>query len=453
MTGKAEDTLYPNYIKEHIKQRGYTIQEVANKVDIPRRTITDYVTGKRPVPRENLKKLARYLRCSVNELIAEPVHGSLYNEKLKSQKTSAASIKEEQIALPLELGSHDMDVLRREILQQVLGVTGATFVIPLHDTLNSVDTLSVQHLNIPMSNADIEEFLVQCAASITACWYLLHGSQLTVVDTVLATCLQKLTRLAQQPSKYQKSAAILASQGYLLRGLLAHHQMKFSLRKAYCQEAIQYGTIAEERNLQVAAMIQLGNTLYHTHELERALITFQKAYSYIDEVSPLLRSCIYMRVAMASSRFKPDDAISNMTMALKIFPEHPNSDPSILFAEYNISNLHLVEGLVYLNLGEHYPDNSYYQQSQKTFAHARKIFTTAAVSERNRIEVVNYQAKVAVAIGDQEQVYSYLTEGISGAKELGSQKRLQETVDVYRQARKLWPEEPRIRELADLFMM
>lgn len=63
---------YPNYIRYYCKQQGYTLQDLAEKIGLPRRTLTDYVTGVRPVPRTWLTKIARTLGCSIKELIPSP---------------------------------------------------------------------------------------------------------------------------------------------------------------------------------------------------------------------------------------------------------------------------------------------------------------------------------------------------------------------------------------------
>src|SRR5579863_3182213 len=63
---------YPNDLRFCIRQQGYTIQEVAARTGIPRRTLSDYLAGSRPIPRAFLKKLARVLHCSIHEIIPEP---------------------------------------------------------------------------------------------------------------------------------------------------------------------------------------------------------------------------------------------------------------------------------------------------------------------------------------------------------------------------------------------
>jgi hypothetical protein len=77
---------------------------------------------------------------------------------------------------------------------------------------------------------------------------------------------------------------------------------------------------------------------------------------------------------------------------------------------------------------------------------------SASISERNRVQIMNYQAKTAVALKDQEQFCKYLIQGIQGAKMLGSQMRRQEAMTIYWQGREIWPNDVPVKNLAELFL-
>lgn len=64
---ESRKRAYPNYIRYYLKQQGYSIQELSQRTGISRRSLTDYLGGTRAVPRVNLKKIARVLRCSIHE--------------------------------------------------------------------------------------------------------------------------------------------------------------------------------------------------------------------------------------------------------------------------------------------------------------------------------------------------------------------------------------------------
>jgi DNA-binding SARP family transcriptional activator len=303
------------------------------------------------------------------------------------------------------------------------------------------------------STLPMEEFLPQCAASLAACWHLMQGNEIAVVEEVLPTYLPTLVNQALQPSPSQQTAAALAAQGYLLKGLLALHRMQFSTRALYCQEAVTYAGIAQDYNLQAAALMHLGSAFYYGKESIQALQTFQQAFPLLEKVSPLLQSCIQMRMGMAAAACnQKQEAFRHMGMAREGFPAHPEDDPSSLYAEYGVANVYLVEGLAYLDLHEHHPGSTYGRQAWETFVQVGTLLPTISLSERNRVQILNYQAQAAVAIGDQDRFREYLMQGIQGANSLGSQKRRQEAIDAYKQARLVWPHDSEVQALADMFV-
>ena len=299
------------------------------------------------------------------------------------------------------------------------------------------------------------EFLSRCTASIVACWHLMRGSQFIAVGELLPKYLPQLVILAQQPSPYQRLAAGLTIQGYLLKGLLAFHRLNFSERETYSKEALRYTHVAADRNLEVAVLAYLAYTLYYNNKPQQALRRFQEILSSIDEVSPLLQSHVYTGLAHASARCnQKQDALTYIIKAHEAFPQKPEEDPCFLFAEHSISQLYMHEGAMYLDLGENYPDEEYYRQAKNAFARVnlKALHSTIVVPERVRIETMNYQARVAVELRQMEEARNFLIEGANGAKLLNSEKRRQETIAVYNAALDVWPHESQIQELADLFI-
>jgi hypothetical protein len=110
-------------------------------------------------------------------------------------------------------------------------------------------SLSYLMLPEPPSPLYAEEFLAQCTAGITTCWHLMQESSFAVVESILQTYIPTLETLAQQPSRYQKTAASLTTQGYRLNGILALHHNNFRARDVYFQQAVQYSEIVENPSL------------------------------------------------------------------------------------------------------------------------------------------------------------------------------------------------------------
>lgn len=305
----------------------------------------------------------------------------------------------------------------------------------------------------PMATAFAEDFLAQCAASMTACWHLMRGNQLSVVDEVLQAYLPILETLAQQPSKYQSAAANLAAQGYRINGILALHRNNLREREVYCQQAVRYGELAGDASLLVSAFISLASTFYYGQDPIKAARIYQQALVYQGNIPPLLLARVYVELAVVYAQQRQEqEALRYMCLAQERYPEYPEADPSFLYAEFSPSSMILEEGLTHLALAHHYPDGQYSHQAWNAFARIEQVKTPTPVPERIRIEIINHQATTALALKDVDAFCDRLEQGVNGAKRLGSERRRQEAIEVYKNARKIWPNEARVRELADLFV-
>jgi hypothetical protein len=67
-------------------------------------------------------------------------------------------------------------------------------------------------------------------------------------------------------------------------------------------------------------------------------------------------------------------------------------------------------------------------------------------------EITNYRAKTALMLRERDAFCGYLEQGIRGAHLLGSQKRRDEAMILYRDASLLWPDEKSVKALKDAFL-
>ena len=291
-----------------------------------------------------------------------------------------------------------------------------------------------------------EEFLPLCAASVTACWYLMSGSDFTLVEHVLPQYLPRLEALAKQPSRVQKEAARLASHGYQISGLLSLHRNDLQARERHLQRAIQYAAISEDVNLEVAAITKQGNTYYYCASPNQMLDMSQQALPHINNVIPLVRSRAYLGLAAAHAQCGDEqEALRYSGMAYETFPQDAQNTIVTPYAGFGRGELIFWEGITQLELG-------HAKDAWNTFARSIDPQSTAPVSERMRVEIVNHQAETAISLRDLDLFCAYLEQGIRGAEALGSQKRRSEAFDIHRQALKVWPHEPRIKALRELFV-
>ncbi|MGH2480568.1 MAG: hypothetical protein ACRDHW_13010, partial [Ktedonobacteraceae bacterium] len=294
-----------------------------------------------------------------------------------------------------------------------------------------------------------EEFLPQCAASLTACWHLLRGQEFLLVEKVLTRYLPTLADLAHQPSIRQQEAASLATQGYRIIGIVAQHQTKTAARDIYYQQAVQYAEIAGKPGLLAAALI--SRAYYHKNP-SKTLPLYQRGLLLQEELSPLLLSRLYARLAVVSAQQDEEqDALRYLNLAKERYPEHPETDPGFLYAEFSPASLIMEEGFMYLSLTQQ-GKTEYAEQAWETFAQVEQWPSSIPVPARIQVEIVNHQTRTSLAMNDLERFCSYLEQGVNGAKFLHSGQRMQEALNNYKLARSQWPSETRVQSLAESFL-
>ncbi len=307
-----------------------------------------------------------------------------------------------------------------------------------------------------------EELVPACTASITACWHLMAGRDFTAVERALSQYFPLLVTWAQESSTNQRTSAYLAAQGYLLLGLVSLHQLSmpknFQQRFFYCQQAVEYAQEAGDPSLTVASLIHLGGAASDLGQLPNMLRHHQQAMRDVDTIPPLLQSKLYAETAYAYARNgQIPEALSHIGKARDLFPGEVVKDaPSYLSTDYGLFSLILFEGQTLLDIGRNEGDSfqgqMHYAQAQAALAQVEQFPTTFFFPERFRVEIVNQQAMAAVKVGNLEQFRTYLIDGARGAKVLHSEKRQKEVLANWKEARKVWPHEPLVTELADLLL-
>ncbi len=312
----------------------------------------------------------------------------------------------------------------------------------------------------------LEEFLPACTASISACWHLMMGDGLPTVVAQLPTYLPALEMLAQRPSRYQKIAAHLTAQGYLLMNLVAsHNNLNFSLKEVYCQRAEHYGSIAEDQALSLTAMTKLAGTFYMENKLNKALYVYEKAMALVsdprNQVSPFLQNQVFGQAAQAYARSgQVQDALRCVSKAREVPLEQAHHEqPMYLAADWGMFSSLSWTAQTYEYLGNLALDRGLVKRSrvlytgvQQTLTQIETLGPTIVVPEFWRVEVILHQAKTAIDLGEMERFQTSFQAGAQAARALGSQRRKQEAIDNWKTARLRWPDETVIRDLADLLL-
>ena len=328
---------------------------------------------------------------------------------------------------------------RRQVL---LGI--AVLALPLLLSARHRDRLSVF----------AEEFLPQCAAAMMACRYLMKGQDFFQAEAILVQYLPALEALVKEHSPYQPVAARLVMQHDKLAGTLASHRLHWADAEQYRSHAVQYSHLAQDRNVQANARIELAGNLYRAnpvHGPAKALQIFQEVDAFIQNCSSLTQSNFYMHRAFSYAKCgQAQEVQESLDAALKYFPAHLEDDPAFLYMDLGGSVLLLYEGMTRLELARCGLADP--REAWDAFAPVENLSSSMLTSERHRIQIMNYQTAAAVVMEDLDLFYVYLQKGIEGAERLGSALRRQEAVSNYWQARKLWPHEKRIKEMAELFI-
>lgn len=297
-------------------------------------------------------------------------------------------------------------------------------------------------------SAAIDFFLSRCAASLTACWHLLRGSDLSAVYHMLSSYLLALEGTAQRQSRYQQAAARLASQTHRICGIVALHRDQLRVREHHCKQALYYATLASDKGSQASALISLASTYFYDDDPARAASVYEQASALKSGMSPLQLSHVYAELSVVYGQLSRErEAVRATGLAEELYPDDPERDPSFLYAEFTPASLSLETGLAYSALAEQYPGRGYEHKAAGIFARVDEM--ASSVPDRIRFEVVNHQARTAVLTGDLDAFEGYMNRGIEGVMLLGSGQRRREIQAALRIALNLWPRESRIKSLTD----
>ena len=303
-----------------------------------------------------------------------------------------------------------------------------------------------------------EAFLPACTASITACWHLLNESEFALVERAVTRYLPFLIEWARPASTYQKTAAYLASQAYLLLGLVELHRLQFQQRIVYCREAVEYAKGAENRLLLIKALAVLGNALYDHKQYADMLQAYQQAKYLLDgtqiPIPCVLQSKVLTGLAHAyAQQGNVADALKTMSEAHTIFPGETTEDvPVFLSADDGIFSLILFDGMVRLDLGRQEPKQEHHVGADKALARIEELPQTVFVPERIRAEIINRRAQAAIALGQLDEFRDFTLQSVKTLQVMQSEKRRYELVINYKTALKKWPHEPKVVELADVVL-
>jgi transcriptional regulator with XRE-family HTH domain/tetratricopeptide (TPR) repeat protein len=289
-----------------------------------------------------------------------------------------------------------------------------------------------------------EEALALCAVNIPLCWQLYFEGGLVEVGKTLPGYLTQLTALVQHPSHYQRRAASLASKGHQLASLLALQYQNFGIAFANAKQALEYGKLAEDTNLQTASWIRLAQVYLYLKRPHARLNAYEHAVQLSSKASPLIRGRVYIGLIETCSALGHErEAQHFLDLAYRTFPERYEEDPHFVYTHFNNWSLSEFQGLMYLNLNQP-------QKAWEGYVRMDQILSTDLIP--NRVELMVRLADTSFALGDLEQSCVHVARAANAASTAGNQLRFDETYHTYQLMQAKWGNEPRVQELRDLFL-
>ncbi|HLZ59581.1 MAG TPA: helix-turn-helix transcriptional regulator [Ktedonosporobacter sp.] len=439
------------------RRKGLTLTDASHRLGIHINTLSGWELGKHQPYAHTRQKLCDLYEATPYELGLETLPQPAAEEAPPTQATPEPSQLEQEdveVAFLAVVYRWDRCNTRYSELQARM-----TQVMDHYDTLlnlsETVDRRKALHVlvKVPLHffgltalgnphSFPAEELLPHLAAGITACWSLSGGNELPFVSHIIAQYLPSLTSLAKQPSRYQKAAADLASQGYILKSMLAWHLQTLDVAEGYAQKAVQYSQIADNPDIQATSLRQLAAVYFYKMQPQRSLQKAREALIYTKQANPAVRSFVYRGLA-AYQTIDGDlqEGRRSLKEAHTSFSSVSQTRP--VYAEPNLSEIFLWDGYTNYYSG-------HYQDALTAFSQVGRLQPTSGIGERIRIQgaIQATLAGMRTPERDMERCIAYWKVGMQGAINLESEQRFREASIALTAMQCVWPQEERIQALS-----
>jgi tetratricopeptide (TPR) repeat protein len=292
----------------------------------------------------------------------------------------------------------------------------------------------------------VEEILTQCAAGVTACWFLRKGKELQLASDAVASYIPTLRAIIQETNstRIRKATADLLVQSFLLKSALARHTEGATAALGYAQQAAKYSTHAENTIMQVLSWRTVAANQFYMERWEQALQSAQQATFQMEQTKEplprIIQSYVYAGLATYQAHQQQRDALNSLQKAYTAFSAQP-LDEIPLWVDHDQGNLLLNDGLV----------NFHLEKTKDAINAYEQVLTISTRNETIVPEVLLNAVLTEVQRDDRSRDIEWCIEnwiaGIEGAKTLKSEQRFLEARGVYIALRAAWPAEQRIKDL------
>lgn len=296
----------------------------------------------------------------------------------------------------------------------------------------------------------LNEFFSQTTVSIASCDRLLKGNGLGIVEQTLPTYLPILETLAKQPSQHQAAAARLVSLASRIAARLAFLRNQPQRAESYYRNSLTFARISQDPDVHVAAIKRLaGHVIEDERRAQEAYDIYQQALPIVSNpdtiVDPRLQGLIYVEVGASQMYITGKsnrDVEAYIDQAKNLFAEHTNQSADLIhYQDTGDYMLYQREALGYMVAGD-------LEAAKKAFEQIDNI-DPEKFSAPKQVRINNLRARLALKMGDLEAFERFSKAAIEGAEALGSEGYRQQAIANWRLAKQTYPNEQRIRDLAD----
>lgn len=432
-------SLYPNNIGRCIKQQGYTQEEVADAIGIARRTLSNYISGKRATPRYCLERIAHTIGCEIEALILQPEHHS-------SPSLQDAPEVRQETASDQNTEGDDMD--RRRTLQ-FLGAAG-TFLVgaPALTHLEEIEKVIRQRV------ARLQTWLVDSLEDATLQrWQLYYTSRNSLTEVGLYQQIGRLEQLADGGGEDESRIYSVLIQNYQLAGSLARDNFHYTQAKKYFHDAQRLANEIQSPNLTATAVARLAVVLMrqaggdvtdsgYSKLVADALELYHSAAEIAARAEAHVRAYVLAGLAEAQARGGQQDACYRtldeaeqlLNRSVVVSPEE-----DIAHVRLTLQSLEDTRGECYVLLGEPLKGLNYLQAAQKSL--------NPTIS-RNLCRLLMQQSEAYLAAGYPDQCVHCALQGLHIARTLESTSNINWSHEIHiKLLRSRWRDETVIREL------
>lgn len=333
-----------------------------------------------------------------------------------------------------EPGYYVWDVDRRQFVRLTgVGLCLSPFPWPVYVT----DSSPPHAQDSPLTIDSLESYW----QILDQCWALCNGGQLTVVEGVIQGLLPQVLRHASD----RPAVAGLVAQSLRLLSVVRTHQLRLIEKIVLNQQAVEYARQANDATTLAAALTELAVAFKYADQPNNSFAAYEEALNHASKAAPLVRSRVYAAAASVhAQRSLSKEAVTYLALADQAFPATPTQEPAWLSADFGVWLLAFYEGLTHLYTHD-------LPNARKAFASYEEHPTASLTPERNRLEILNQQARVAILEADPDSFVEHLQSAIVGSMAIRSRKRLGEALGIYQQEMPAsWRRHPRVSQLVDL---